>query len=165
MLTTIFLDMDGVIVDLYKGCKNVGIIKQNGSLDRESLLSQDSYFWAGLDWTPNGKALYESLVEFCEKHTIALCILTKCCNKDTVVGKKSWLNSNTSIKPINQYFVTGKSLKSVYATETSVLIDDYQKNIDDFVNAGGHALKYDGDNKAILDELEALAEDDNIESL
>jgi hypothetical protein len=49
--------------------------------------------------------------------------------------KKIWLDTyNITFK---QNFVPGKKLKKNFATPTSILIDDTESNIDDWIGAGG----------------------------
>ncbi len=143
MIKTIYLDMDGVIVDFLKGAKEYNVIKENGKIDWRTLESIGSSFWENLDWLDGSKEFYKWLLTFCERNNLDLCILTAIHLDEGKRGKMKWLSKNCpEIQNKNIYIVQNGSKKKKHATESSLLIDDFGKNVEEFIIAGGHAIKF-----------------------
>lgn len=141
-IDTIYLDMDGVLVDFRGGCEKLSAI-EGFKVDWETVHSEGPEFWSNLDWTKEGKRFYYWLEKYCDENDIELCILSSVNYDDGITGKLEWLRNNCRIPSKNIYIVkTGKD-KAKYASEKSLLIDDYGKNIKSFIMAGGKGIKFD----------------------
>jgi hypothetical protein len=55
------------------------------------------------------------------------------------VGKQEWCKIHFKYAKV---ICVKRSEKSQYANDHSLLIDDFSKNIEDFIKAGGHGLHY-----------------------
>lgn len=140
-IDTIYLDMDGVIVDFRKGCEELNAI-EGYKVDWETIHANGAEFWATLDWTKEGERFYYWLEKFCDEQGIDLCILSAVNYDDGVYGKLEWLKNHCRIPQKNIYIVKNGKAKAKYANETSLLIDDFGKNIEQFVLAGGKGIKF-----------------------
>ena len=58
------------------------------------------------------------------------------------------------------YFVDRNTDKIHFAEETSLLIDDYGKNIEKFIQAGGQAIKFNNSAKEVIEKLKSLIIED-----
>lgn len=140
-IDTIYLDMDGCIVDFRKGCEELKAI-DGYNVDWETIHAAGPEFWENLTWTKEGERFYYWLEKFCDEQGIELCILSHVSYEDGIVGKLNWLQRNCRIPNKNIYIVKTGSDKAKYATDTSLLIDDYGKNVEAFIMAGGKAIKF-----------------------
>ena len=151
----VYLDMDGVIVDFGGGClkahgkedlsnsdiKEFYFYKDWGMSDEEFWEPiQTKEFWESLEWTPWGRDFFESLSMLEECGDIdRLEIVTRPAFQypGTVEGKLAWINKNIhGFERVT--FTRDKHLMA----KTGVLIDDSQKNYDEFVQAGGAAILF-----------------------
>jgi hypothetical protein len=87
---------------------------------------------------------------------IDLCILSQVNYNDGVNGKIEWLMANTKIPNKNIYIVKTGKAKAKYANNQSLLIDDFGKNIESFVLAGGFGIKFESPGQARQALLELL---------
>ena len=135
-ITHIYLDMDGVLVAF-----SVGYLKLTG-IDITGVFRSDdkfwkpidkagSTFWSELKWTVDGPELYDYL-----KNTdIELNILSApSMNESSRIGKKEWVKLNT---PETDLILEPAYRKRKYANSTSLLIDDREINIKQWVSSGG----------------------------
>jgi hypothetical protein len=136
----IFCDLDGVLTNWFKAFRDLGpeitkglegnvyeekygreklwkIIAEHGKLE----------FWSEMEWMPNGKELWN----YVKKYNPTI-LSTPARNKLSKDGKKIWvareLGENVPIILIKD--------KWKHADTESILIDDYDKKINDWVNLG-----------------------------
>ena len=151
-LPTIYCDMDQVLCDFLKGADKAvgGSFVTMNSTERWKKLNQTKNFWANLDWMPGGKQLYRFISRY-NPH-----ILSAYAGKDknSRVGKMKWLSKNTKVSRGNIHLVVRSDKKS-FAKGNNLLIDDYEKNIKEWENAGGQAILHTNTNKTIS-ELKKL---------
>lgn len=154
-INTIYLDMDGVICDFCGACKDIDAI-EHYKVDWEKVHSAGIDFWANMAWTNEGQKFYKWLEKFCDEEGIDLCILSQVNYSDGVNGKIEWLMANTKVPNKNIYIVKTGKAKAKYANNQSLLIDDFGKNIEAFVLAGGFGIKFESPGQvkqALLDLL------------
>lgn len=164
MIKTIFLDMDGVLCEFEKAALELNILDfKTRKVDWMTLNAVGAKFWEQLEWKNEGKKLYEFLERFCKVHEIDLCILSAVITNDGKEGKKTWLKANTHINPMNIYIVRKGADKNAFANEESLLIDDFGKNVRGFIQAGGHAIKFENDAEEVINKIKELVsgDDDN----
>lgn len=146
-INTIYLDMDGVICDFCGACKDIDAI-EHYKVDWEKVHSAGIDFWANMAWTNEGQKFYKWLEKFCDEEGIDLCILSQVNYSDGVNGKIEWLMANTKVPNKNIYIVKTGKAKAKYANNQSLLIDDFGKNIESFVLAGGFGIKFESPGQA-----------------
>ncbi|MCK4822200.1 hypothetical protein KA005_40935 [bacterium] len=141
-----FLDMDGVIVDFI-----VAVIKFHNlkctpndikgwggmynywdGTEEEFWQPLDESFWMNLPFTPEGPEIIDLLAPF--KPTILSSPVRNCAG-----GKQKWIQKN-----LPEYYDHGRYIlspnKSILAHPGSVLIDDAEHYIDEWVAAGGQGI-------------------------
>ncbi len=146
-INTIYLDMDGVICDFCGACKEIDAI-EHYKVDWDKVHSAGIDFWANMAWTNEGQKFYKWLEKFCDEEGIDLCILSQVNYSDGVNGKIEWLMANTKVPNKNIYIVKTGKAKAKYANNQSLLIDDFGKNIESFVLAGGFGIKFESPGQA-----------------
>ena len=148
-LPEIYLDMDGVIVNLMKGAYAVvgGSFVKHDKEERWNLINQTKGFWENLDWMPSSKRLYKFIMRY---NTF---ILSAYSGRDpsSKNGKMKWLGKNTNFKK-SRIKLVKRVQKQAYATrdgEPNILIDDYMKNINEWEARGGIGIHHTDVGKTI----------------
>ena len=132
---TIYCDMDGVLVDFDRGYQELtGMTTQQADTNGveafwEPLTKAGAKWWITLNWMPDGKQLWN----YIKKYTpILLSAPSK--QESSRLGKRVWVKREL---PDVKLILRPASQKQQYASPTSILIDDRQKNIDQWEAAGG----------------------------
>ena len=155
----VYCDMDGVLVNLYKGIHKV-INNTNPSQDQmnaffHSDAGTSTDFWANLPWQRDGKALWKQLQRY-DTHILSAC--PSVCGKDLKVikGKKEWCKKNLGIHPSRIHVVQRREKKDFArdweASKSGpavILIDDNKKTCAEWESAGGIAIYHTGASKSI----------------
>jgi len=151
MQPLIFIDLDGVLVDLVGGLSE----KLGKDLSDRNVFNFEfrkftketqpwalSQFWAKLPPTPDCERLWNAFKGY---KPLILTSVSGCVN--AVYGKELWCWTNLGI-PSDRVFLSQNSAdKTLYASKKSLLIDDFDKNINRFREAGGMAIHHtDTDN-------------------
>lgn len=141
----IYLDIDGVLADFNKAATSLIDVPNppskwhwyedipNGFETVNAGCTID--FWANLEWMTDGKEILK-LVEQTFSNIYLLTIPMP--NPESYTGKILWVQ-----KHLPQY--TKRTIithvpKKLFANSNAVLIDDRDKNIDEFNKAGGRAI-------------------------
>jgi hypothetical protein len=132
---TIYCDMDSVLVDFDLGYQELtGMTTQQADANGveafwEPLTKAGAKFWITLQWMPDGKQLWDYIKKY---NPILLSAPSR--EESSKLGKRVWVKRELpGVKLILKY----ASQKQEYASSTSILIDDRQKNIDQWEAAGG----------------------------
>ena len=146
----IILDMDEVLAEFNKPAhKLLGIPSEPWPwpvgqfilecYDKEFWESLTIEWWASRSWTPFGK----ELIDLCKAYVgleniwIATTLAPYDDDRKDVIGKMKWIQREIPALSRQVAFGAGKS---IMGCTTRVLIDDYQKNIDEFRIAGGYGI-------------------------
>jgi len=132
----IFIDMDGVLCDANQQFDNFfhegtwhTVQKNKGRTYGVNLVHNAGYdFWTKMPWTPDGKDLWSYVKGF-----IPVILSDPKDFKCAISGKYEWVNRN--ISPFQHVVLSGN--KELFANKHSLLIDDYSRNINKWVKAGG----------------------------
>lgn len=161
MIKNIYLDMDGVLCDFKSAVVDKLIYNPTkNTINWNMLKSLGSEFWANLQWIREGQRLYAWLYKYCMERRINLCILSSIGFREGKVGKQQWLDSNVNINSMCIYFVDKNTDKLQFAEETALLIDDYGKNVEKFIQAGGQAIKFNNSAKEVIEKLNLITVED-----
>ena len=143
----IFCDLDGVLVGLDKGIKQLtgglsfkDYTAAHSADDMFNLINNNgSIWWATLPWTDDGKSLWDFIQD--KNTTILTSGATKRAGELAGEGKKEWCHKNLGATvPV---IVVSKSVeKQQYAKPNHILIDDLDSNITQWKNKGGIAIHH-----------------------
>ena len=161
MIKMIFLDMDGVITDFLSGLhKALGVpydinnyLYEKGKWDmlcdiktgivETCFTFQDcnncctAKFWAELLWMHDGRDILGAILETFGLGKIYL-LTTPMPNLQSASGKMIWVSLNLPIY-LKRTIIT-QAPKELLARPDALLIDDKDKNIDEFVSSGGQGI-------------------------
>ena len=146
--------MDGVISDWesqfkrYSGGVPVETYDvEHGKKNRFKFVDKNCpEYYATMPWMKDGKLLYNFI------KNLPVEILSHAPSKLSYIGKKQWL-ANNKIN-IEANLVPHRNLKAKFANADSILIDDREDNVNDFINAGGKAILH----KNAIDTINKLKE-------
>jgi predicted nucleotidyltransferase len=150
----IYLDMDGVISDWelqfkrYSGGVPVETYDaEHGKNNRFKFVNKNCpEYYASMPWMKDGRLLYNFV------SSLPVEILSHAPTNLAYVGKKQWLSNNNI--DIKANLVPHRNLKAKFATPDSILIDDREDNVNDFIKAGGKAILH----KSAIDTINKLKE-------
>jgi len=143
----IYCDLDGVLTDFNKMLSKVLHRPMKGEFGNDpkiwgAITKAGKPFWVDMEWMPDGRQLWEA-VEMYEP-TI-LTAPTR--HKDSIEGKKEWLAENLPDVP----FIIDQD-KASHAEKGDILIDDREKNIKKWEEAGGVGILHK-DTETTIDKL------------
>lgn len=143
MIRKIAIDLDGVLVDFLRGAYAAGIIDPDtGKMDEEKLMAADERFWADLPVLTEGLWLYSRLYSFCKKKDLTIFILSHAITEAARAGKREWIQKNLNANPMEIVLVSKRKDKNEFADPETLLIDDYEKTCDEFIQSGGEAVVF-----------------------
>ena len=132
---TIYCDMDGVLADFDKGYKDLtGITTQEADAKGaeffwEPIAKAGASFWIKLKWMPDGKQLWDYIKQY---NPSLLSAPSK--EKSSRIGKHVWVKRNL---PDVKLILANAVDKQNYSGENQILIDDREKNIEQWRSKGG----------------------------
>lgn len=154
MSRTMFLDLDGVFVDLHPKVLDLhGLefdepslkpgewyLSRNFGMSEDEMWShyllREAEFWADLPKTPWADHLFDMVLRYFSKDE--LCFLTKPLpGSGSAHGKQEWVERNYPGIP---YLIGDGKLHC--AGPDKFLLDDADKNIDEFNKAGGNGILF-----------------------
>lgn len=151
----ILLDMDGIIADFTGGIcgihgksdpydwpehkGNYQIEKLLGMTPEEMFAPCDEDFWAGLEPTKDAHRIVETCIQAVGLKNVCILSSPTKHNHGCVAGKLRWLDRH--FPEFNRQYLFGNR-KDFCAHQGNILIDDYEKNVSEFIDAGGRAHLY-----------------------
>lgn len=131
----IFCDMDGVLVDFNKGYKELTGIDLDGTYQTSEefwtpINKSGKEFWENLEWMSDGKRLWTYLGEY---YPIILSSPSRR-GFGSREGKKNWVDREMPGTPLILEYSFNKRK---HATPNSILIDDRDSNIEQWIESGG----------------------------
>ena len=183
MIDTVYIDMDGVLVDFLGRCWEKRAFDEKGRVDWKVVCEIGPDFWATMNWLPGSKEFLEIVVRECDKRGIEVGILSAIDVKYGELGKRLWCKWNTPFDNEHVIIVAHgapetnthkrrgnpKGLdcsshmvdnKSMYAKPGRLLIDDNMDNNAAFRARGGDTIQYDNPEQALLELMEKITADD-----
>ena len=143
---TVFLDMDGVLVDFFNAFAKLANVKHWKQMDPQRL--QDvlnkivgSDYFAKLPKTNTCDSIVEMVVDFAGSYSILSSPLRGDIANSTK-HKRAWVMDNLSPQPTTTIIVRDKSQYALLNGVQNILIDDRASNIHKWKEAGGYGIKY-----------------------
>jgi hypothetical protein len=130
-----FVDLDGVLVDFDQGYKELTNITPQQANEKgietfwEPISKAGAKFWITLKWMSDGKQLWDYIKKY---NPILLSAPSR--EESSKLGKRVWVKREL---PNVKLILRSAERKQEFANSTSILIDDRQKNIDQWEAAGG----------------------------
>ncbi len=146
MINTVFLDMDGIITNFNKAvCEKFDLPYPPQVYHFfPKIRSQvndfcDESFWQNLEWMDDGRDILRMIMGTLGLDKIYF--LTKMMpNVEAASGKMLWIRDNLPIYSDRMILMSLKVPKSFLARSDALLIDDCDKYVDEFREAGGKAI-------------------------
>lgn len=169
----VFLDMDGVLADFVRGYReHVGIcIKVMNKMyddnvypDRNHVWekTRDGNFWKSLPKMPEADIIIETVFSHWHENDINILTAPVRCDPSCPTQKLEWVKAHTNIKPEN-FNAVHRSRKKEFACvggKPNLLIDDHEKNIAEWREAGGIGIEHYDINKT-LEQIKQIVGDNN----
>lgn len=144
----VFLDMDGVLVDFRRGvCEVFGRDDPSTNWEFwenwEGVTTNDvnakchNYFWKYLDWTYDGPEIEQAIRDKFNNENVYL-LTTPMLNTGSGTGKLQWIKWH--MPWVYSRTIISYAPKSLLAGPDTLLIDDKDENIAEFVAAGGRGI-------------------------
>ena len=150
---TLYVDLDNTLTDFTKKLSEVlgrPVEKEFKDPKIWAIINRrGKSFWNSMEWMPDGKELWEGLKKY--EPTI---LSSPTNHPSSIEGKKEWLKENLPDVP---YIIEHKKQK--YADKDSILIDDREKNIKKWEDAGGIGILHK-DAETTLDKVKKIMERD-----
>lgn len=151
----VYLDVDGVLCDFVRGVNaffgtEYSYTKYPYDLGKWDILDDiaggigfkvvnaicTENFWVNLPWMWDGYSLYQRVMT---KFDDVSFLTTPMPNAESWTGRFKWLEKHTGPSMAGKITITRES-KAIVANPDSLLIDDRDKNVDEFRAAGGDAI-------------------------
>jgi hypothetical protein len=154
----IYCDMDGVLVDFNKGYFKLTGHKLDGTYRTDERfwdpINEAGYdFWINLKWMSDGRKLWSYIEKFNPELLSA-----PSRQPDSRIAKHDWVKRE--LPGVHLTLRSAKNKKE-FASPTSILIDDREDNINDWIGAGGIGILH----KSAKDTIRQLKDlNDEIQS-
>ncbi len=145
----VILDLDGVLVNMVGGmeerydtkikewpeCK-ASLEKVFNMPPKQLWSNLGINFWVNLKWHVDGQRILTKLSMQFGEENIVICT-SPTWDPQAAAGKMTWIQNH--LPDFNRRFLIGPA-KEFLAHEQSVLVDDFDYNVDKFRKHGGHAI-------------------------
>lgn len=149
----VYCDLDGVLADFvphwikYYQLDPSAYRKQRGSdAFMQQLNAAPREFWSEMPWTPEGRLLWQ-YVSLCNATILSAPAQF---STDSRKGKIDWINTHVKGAP---YLFKQAPQKQQLSHSRAVLIDDYDKTIDQWRSRGGFGILHQGDAISTIKQL------------
>ncbi len=147
--TIIYCDMDGVLTHFNASAKKIGWkgplpakTKEDTAALWAMVKDNAEKFWGDMPWMPDGKKLWEFIKPYSPilLTSVATTLESKL-GRDGRAGKERWVRRELGPDWLENNFIpVGSGGKTKYAKPNAILIDDFDTNVDPFIEAGGQGI-------------------------
>ncbi len=140
----IYCDMDGVLTDFKEAAEKLDKDIFNMSPKEMWLLINNNSpnFWAKMNWMKDGVELWRFIKKY---NPFILTAIPGKNNPDrnkAIKGKEVWVEKNLGRKTLSKFIPTVSSKKKKWANSKSILIDDREDLIDQWIKKGGIGIHH-----------------------
>jgi len=153
-LPRIYCDMDGVLCDFKKAAENVTGMPINkwmyaNKFEKWQPIKDKTRFWHTLPWMPGGRQLWSFIDKY--KPHILSAYVEESFDPNCIPGKTYWAKTNLGLSPVRINLVkrVQKQNFAKVAGQPAILIDDYEKNVRQFIEKGGIGIHHTNTSKTI----------------
>ncbi len=138
---TIYCDMDGVLVNFNKGYFELTGIDTTNYVNStpefwQPVDKHGAEWWANLEWMPDGEELWNHI----KKHRPNI-LSSPSKSLSSRAGKQTWIIKNLK-NQFNNIHLFPRHEKQKFAGENRILIDDLEKTINEWTEAGGIGIHH-----------------------
>ena len=151
-LPHVYLDMDGVLVDLERGSIEVHGAKLGDvpKPERWDKINAIKNFWKNLEWMPGAKKMWD----FLKPYTPSIMSAWTKHDPNSPKGKEDWLKAHVGRLSRNRINLVMRSDKKRFAKDgrtgaPNILIDDHPTNIGEWEANGGIGIYHTSVNRTI----------------
>ena len=151
-LPHVYLDMDGVLVDLEGGSIKVHGAKLGDvpKPERWDKIKAIKNFWKELNWMPGAKKMWD----FLKPYTPSIMSAWTKHDPNSAKGKEDWLKSHVEKLSRSRINLVMRADKKRFAKDgrtgaPNILIDDHPKNIGEWEASGGIGIHHTSVNRTI----------------
>ena len=151
---TIYFDMDGVLCDFESRCDDLECWKPDvHKCNWNKMKEIGPSFWSDMKPIERGLILLDMVKDYADKHpNVQVGIFSAVHLWEGKSGKKAWLKKYAPFIPKELIkIINNGNFKYKEATPDSLLVDDKAKNVENYINAGGHAVLFAPDK--YIDEI------------
>ena len=151
-LPHVYLDMDGVLVDLERGSIDVHgkILNDVPKPERWDKINAIKNFWKELNWMPGAKKMWD----FLKPYTPSIMSAWTKHDPNSAKGKEDWLKDHVGSLSRSRINLVMRQDKKRFAKDgrtgaPNILIDDHPKNIGEWEANGGIGIHHTSVNRTI----------------
>lgn len=148
----IFVDLDGVLSDFDSHAKAHGKYDDKGETKWDSL---DLEWWVTMPAYPGAWTFYDGLRKLGGVRILTAPVPQAAC----FAGKAQWLENERGHFALLGLIICRASDKAFLARPNHILIDDREKNIREWVAAGGIGIHHKGDYRETIAAVEKAIDD------
>ena len=151
----LYLDMDGTLVDFVAQVSALGFWRKDkaNKVDWAKVKAMGARFWAEMDWITGAEEAFRKLQELESQGKFELYILSSIDFESGREGKRQWILQHTDFPLKKVIFCIEPEEKANWADKNSWLIDDREKSLKPFAEAGGNVIEFKDDWKATLEAV------------
>jgi len=144
----LYCDMDGVLADFKTAAvKTTGMsinkwMNIPSSKEKWAPIKANKNFWPTLPWMSGGQRLW-SYISKHDPHILSAYV-EESFDPNCIPGKTQWLRRNTGLTNRSKINLVRRKEKKLFARRgnPAILIDDYEKNVREFIQAGGIGIHH-----------------------
>ena len=151
-LPHVYLDMDGVLVDLERGSIDVHgkILNDVPKPERWDKINAIKNFWKELNWMPGAKKMWD----FLKPYTPSIMSAWTKHDPNSAKGKEDWLKGHVGSLSRSRINLVMRADKKRFAKDgrtgaPNILIDDHPTNIGEWEANGGIGIHHTNVNRTI----------------
>lgn len=139
---TVYFDLDRVLADFAKQAEKYGILKKNNRINWVKMFLIGSGFWSTMDFFSGAKESFFEIMSYCKENSMQVKILSSVRLASGKRGKIKWCKEKLFLGKKDVIIVRNAEEKANFAAADTLLIDDSQDNIRNFISRGGHGFLF-----------------------